>query len=358
MSIHFFTLQVKEITRETSDCVSIAFTVPEDLKDKFRFQAGQYLNLRAVIDGSEVRRSYSICKAPFEQELRVAVKKTPGGVFSTYANEGLKQGDVLEVMPPQGKFTCGTATQQQKHYVAIAAGSGITPVISIIKQVLHDEPLSSFTLVYGNRNRHSVIFFEELEALKNKYMNRFSLIHVFSREKTDTGISFGRIDREKLEALDRLIDYSTAGELFICGPEELILTAKDYFEQRGFNRQQIHFELFTTGASKKPTATTAQSQPGGPASHITIQLDGRTFSFDIPMSSDTTILDAAAAQGADVPYACKGGVCCTCKAKLLEGEVSMDVHWGLDHEEIEQGYILTCQAHPKTETVVVDFDVK
>lgn len=358
MSSRFFPLPVKEITRETPDCVSIAFTVPEEWKELFRFQAGQYLNLRTVIDGAEIRRSYSICKAPFEQELRVAVKKTPGGLFSTFANDHLRAGTVLEVMPPQGKFTCSITPGQKKHYVAIAAGSGITPVISIIKQVLYEEPFSSFTLVYGNRNRHSVIFFEELEALKNKFMKRFSLIHVFSREKTDTGISFGRIDRDKLLALDRLIDYNTADELFICGPEELILTAKDFFEQRGFNRQHIHFELFTTGAAKKqPTATTS-SQPGGPASHITVQLDGRTFSFDIPLSSDTTILDAAAAQGADVPYACKGGVCCTCKAKLLEGEVSMDVHWGLDHEEIEQGYILTCQAHPKTETVVVDFDVK
>lgn len=358
MSSRFFPLPVKDITRETPDCVSIAFTVPDEWKELFRYQAGQYLNLCVVIDGAEVRRSYSICKAPFEQELRVAVKKTIGGLFSTYANDQLLAGTVLEVMPPQGKFTCSIKAGQKKHYVAFAAGSGITPVISIIKQVLHEEPLSSFTLVYGNRNRHSVIFFEELEALKNKYMNRFSLIHVFSREKTDSSISFGRIDRDKLNALDRLIDYSTADELFICGPEELILTAKDFFEQRGFNRQHIHFELFTTGGAKKQHTTTTQSQSGGPASHITVQLDGRSFSFDIPFSSDTTILDAAAAQGADVPYACKGGVCCTCKAKLLEGEVSMDVHWGLDHEEIEQGYILTCQAHPKTEIVVVDYDVK
>jgi ring-1,2-phenylacetyl-CoA epoxidase subunit PaaE len=358
MSSRFFPLQVKEVTRETPDCVSISFHVPADLQDSFRFQPGQYLNIRTTIDGTEVRRSYSICKAPFEEELRVAVKKTPGGFFSTFANEQLKPGDTLELMPPQGKFTCSTRAQEQRSYLAIAAGSGITPVISIIKQVLHDEPLSSFTLVYGNRTRHSVIFFEELEALKNQYINRFSLIHILSREKTEAGISFGRVDALKLESLDRLVHYNTTDEIFICGPEELIHTARNFFEQRGFDRKHIHFELFSTGSAKKSTTTTVSAAAGTPASHITVQLDGRSFSFDIPLNSDTTLLDAAAAQGADVPYACKGGVCCTCKAKLLEGEVSMDVHWGLEPEEIEQGYILTCQAHPKTEKVVVDFDVK
>ena len=358
MSSHFYPLTVKDIRKETSECISIAFDIPSHLSEIFQFQQGQHINLKTVVNGNEVRRSYSICSAPYEKELRVAVKQQVNGLFSQFANTHLQKGDILEVMPPQGKFYTPLQASAKKTYLAIAAGSGITPVLSIIKETLLQEPKSEFTLVYGNRSRNSVIFFEELEALKNKYINRFNLIHILSREKTDVQLNFGRIDEQKLKELSRLIDYSTTDAFFICGPEELIFCAKDFLEQEGVDSKKIHFELFGTKSKAQQPHNSPAVAAGSPASHITVQLDGRTFSFDIPFNSDTTILDAAAQQGADVPYSCKGGVCCTCKARLLEGEVSMDVHWGLEEEEIQQGYILTCQSHPKTEKIVVDFDVK
>ena len=309
-------------------------------------------------DGEEVRRSYSICAAPFENELKVAVKKVEGGKFSCYANDILKEGDELEVLPPTGKFNTKLQTENKKQYLAFAAGSGITPIISIIKTTLQAEPLSSFTLVLGNRSRSTIIFFEELEGIKNKYLQRFNFINILSREKTDAPINSGRIDKEKMSALNKLVDYISVDEYFICGPEEMIFCVKDFLEHEGIDNKKIHFELFTTPGQKKATdnrrpnteSTTSKSK-------ITVKLDGRSFDFDLGFDNDS-ILDAALKQGADLPFACKGGVCCTCKAKLLEGEVEMDVNWGLEHEEVEQGFILTCQSHPVTEKVVVDFDIK
>lgn len=360
MSIHFHPLAVKEIRRETADCVSVAFEIPDSLKKDFAFRQGQSLTIRAMINGGEVRRTYSLCSCPLDQEWRVAIKKVEGGIFSTYANEKLKKGDILEVMEPVGKFYTELDPAHHKHYLAFAAGSGITPVLSIIKTTLATEPHSQFTLVYGNRSRQSVIFFEELEGLKNKYMERFSLVHVLSRERTEASLNAGRIDRDKLKALEPLVPYATADEFFLCGPEEMIFCVKDFLEARGIDKKKIHFELFSTAGEKKnkPGAGRPVSGVTGAQTHITVKLDGRSFDFSIPLYADTTILDAALQQGADLPYACKGGMCCTCKARLLEGEVSMDVHWGLEEEEVEKGFILACQSHPKTEKVVVDFDIK
>lgn len=360
MSIHFHALKVKEVKKETSDCVSVLFDVPEHLKEEFQFTQGQSLTMRTTINGEEVRRTYSICSSPMEQQLKVAIKKVQGGAFSLFANEQLKQNDVLEVMPPIGRFYTTLNAANTKHYVGFAAGSGITPLLSIIKTTLAAEPQSSFTLVYGNKTRSSIIFFEELEGLKNKYINRFNLIHILSRERTDADLNFGRITKEKCNDLfSKLLDIKTVDEFFICGPEEMIFSVKDFLESKGIAEKKIHFELFTTPGQKKATSHKPQAaSEEGAKSNISIKLDGRSFDFSIPINSDTTILDAAMQQGADVPYACKGGVCCTCKARLLEGEVKMDVHWGLEEEEIEQGYILTCQSHPVTEKVTVDFDVK
>lgn len=360
MSIHFHKLTVKEIRQETPECVSVLFDVPAALSSQFNFSQGQSLTMRAMLNGEEVRRTYSICSSPLEKQLKVAIKKVEGGLFSGYANSLLKKGDVLEVMPPVGKFYTHLNPAHQKEYVAIAAGSGITPVLSLIKTTLAAEPDSTFTLIYGNKNRGSIIFFEELEAIKNKYMQRFSLIHVLSREKTEVPLHFGRIDAAKMDSLSRLVDFTTADEFFICGPEEMIFAAKEYLEKKGVEKKKIHFELFTSPGQTKSTLKNQNSKTegSGTSSKITIRLDGRSFDFDLPLSSDTTILDAALKEGADLPYACKGGMCCTCKAKLLEGEVMMDVHWGLEEEEVEKGYILTCQSHPKTEKIVVDFDAK
>ncbi len=359
MSIHFHPLTVKEVRKETADCVSVTFEIPEALKTKFSYKQGQSLTMRATIRNEEIRRTYSICSSPLDNEWRVAVKKVDGGLFSTFANEQLNKGDVLDVMEPVGKFYTELSPAHKKNYLAFAAGSGITPVLSVIKTTLRTEPGGSFTLVYGNKSRSSIIFFEELEGLKNKFLQRFNLINILSRERTDSLINFGRINTDKLHELEKLLDYSSFDEVFICGPEEMIFCAKDFLEAKGLDKKKIHFELFTSPGQKKSGVVSRESGvESGPKSRIAVKVDGRSFEFDLSLTSETTILDAALKQGADLPFACKGGMCCTCKARLLQGEVSMDVHWGLEEEEIEKGYILTCQSHPKTEKVVVDFDVK
>jgi ring-1,2-phenylacetyl-CoA epoxidase subunit PaaE len=364
MSIHFHPLKIKEIKKETIDCISVLFEIPDELTKSFAFQQGQSLTMRSTINGEEVRRTYSLCSSPLDKEWRVAIKKVDGGLFSTFANDSLKTGDVMEVMEPVGKFYTELNPANKKNYLAFAAGSGITPVLSIIKTTLRTEPNSTFTLVYGNKSRASIIFFEELEGLKNKFIDRFSFINILSRERTESAINSGRINVDKLNELAKLVDYASTDEVFICGPEEMIFCIKDYLQQKGINEKKIHFELFTSSTPKKSKIKSRwlSGQKSkielGPASKISVKVDGRSFDFDLALSDETTILDAALKQGADLPYACKGGMCCTCKARLLEGEVEMDVHWGLEHEEIEKGFILTCQSHPKTEKVVVDYDIK
>jgi ring-1,2-phenylacetyl-CoA epoxidase subunit PaaE len=357
MSLHFEKIRVKEVRKEIAHCVSIAFDIPPSLFADFAYQAGQYITIRAFINGEEVRRSYSLCSSPLEDEWRVAVKKVDGGVFSTFANEQLKAGDMLELMPPMGNFHTAFNPAQKKHYIGIAAGSGITPVISIIKTVLLTEPTSSFTLVYGNRNRPSIIFKEALEALKNKYIHRFNIIHVLSREMTDATLNHGRINGEKCAYLFEKALNIHADEFFICGPEGMTLEVRDFLQQHAVNKEKIHIELFTTGNEKAKQRIEKITTDEEPKSSITIKLDGISLDFDLAFD-DEPILDAAMHHGADVPYSCKSGVCCTCRAKLLEGEVEMEVCYGLEPEEIKEGYILTCQSHPKTARVVVDYDAK
>jgi len=359
MSVHFEKVRIKKINRETPDCVSVVFDIPEEQRKNFLYKHGQHLTMRTFINGEEVRRSYSLCSSPLDNEWRVAVKKVEGGLFSSHANDNLKPGDFIELMPPMGHFFSELSAENKKSYVVFAAGSGITPVLSIIKTILATEPKSSITLVYGNRNRASIIFKEELEALKNKYMNRLSIIFTLSREKTDAEINHGRIDKKKCEALFAKAVDINADEFFLCGPEEMIFTVKEFLESRSVDPKKIHFELFTTDGIKRSKTKAEKKQTDSSAkSHVTVKLDGVAFDFDVDFNSDDAILDAAIKKGADLPYSCKGGVCCTCKARLTEGEVTMDVHWGLEPEEIEQGYILTCQSHPVTEKVVIDFDIK
>ena len=358
--IHFHSLQVKKLTQETEDCVSISFRVPEELKDTFRFIQGQNLTIKKIINGEEVRRNYSICSSPLDGELKVAVKKMEGGIFSTYANEELREGDYLETLPPTGTFYTELKKENKKNYVAFAAGSGITPLLSIIKTTLATELKSSFTLVYGNRTKASIIFKEELEALKDKYLTRFRVYHILSREKTDLPLTSGRIDQGKCALyFDKLISLKNTDEIFICGPEELIFCVRDFLLEKNFPKEHIHFELFTIPGQKKSTVDTEKIEVDeeGERAKVSVKLDGILFDFDLAYNGHS-ILDAALKQGADLPYACKGGVCCTCKAKLQQGEVEMDVNWGLEQDEIDRGFILTCQSHPRTETVVVDFDVK
>jgi ring-1,2-phenylacetyl-CoA epoxidase subunit PaaE len=354
----FYPLTVSNIRQETPDCVSVAFEVPSDHSSEFTFVPGQYLTFKYMHEGEELRRSYSICSAPYENELRVAIKKVEGGIFSTYANEQLTEGTVLEAMPPMGNFVNDISKAGRHTYVAFGAGSGITPIISIIKTVLKNEDESTFTLVYGNQSFSSIIFREEIEALKNKYLNRFQVIHILSRERLESELNYGRIDTEKCDALCKsLVSLEALDKAFICGPEQMIHAVKDYLMDHGLDKSKVKFELFTS-ATKIGYKTTASAEKVDESElcDITIKVDDRTVDFKLAHEG-FTILDAALAKGADLPYACKGGVCCTCKAKLIEGEVEMDVNYALEDDEVENGYILTCQSHPKSKKVVVDFDV-
>lgn len=363
MATHFHTLTIAAVQKETPECISVLFQVPEALRETYNFKQGQNITLKAILDGEEVRRSYSICSSPFENELKVAIKAVEAGKFSSWANLRLKKGDEVEVLPPTGRFFTPLNPAHTKHYLAFAAGSGITPILSIIKATLAIEPNSRFTLIYGNRNRASIIFKEQLEGLKNRYMNRFTLHHILSREKTDAPVNHGRIDAEKCRQLQKLVHYSQMDEIFICGPETMIFSVKEWLEATGIDKKKIHFELFTTpatGDTQKLTQTPASDllpPTSGKSSRITVRLDGIAFDFDLAYNGQP-ILDAALQQGADLPFACKGGVCATCRAKLVEGEVEMDINYALEPEEIEQGYILTCQSHPRTNKVVVDFDAR
>jgi ring-1,2-phenylacetyl-CoA epoxidase subunit PaaE len=360
-ALRFYQLLVKEVRSETADCISVSLAVPEELTAAFRFLPGQYLTFRKFIDGAELRRSYSICSSPNEGDLRVAIKKVENGKFSTYANEQLKAGDVLEVMPPMGNFTPRTEETGPKNYLAFVAGSGITPAMSILKWAMEKDSDSTFTLVYGNRSRNSIIFREAIEALKNKYMLRLRLYHVLSREYMDIPLFSGRLSAGKCaEFCEKLIDVNTIDETFICGPEEMILSVKQQLQDQGMPAAKIHIELFTSPdqpKAKHDKWVSAHKADEGAKSRVSITLDGATFDMDIPFNGES-ILDAALRNGADLPYACKGGVCCTCRALVTEGEVEMEVNYALEHDEVEKGYVLTCQAHPRTERVVIDFDAR
>lgn len=355
MAIHFHQLSIKDIRKETDECVSIAFEIPAEVEKDFQFIPGQNVTLRKVFNGEEIRRSYSICSCPSENELRVAVKKVVGGIFSTFANEELKKGDVLEVLPPTGNFYTQILSSQKKNYVFIAAGSGITPVISLVKTILATEKESQITLLYGNKGIGSIIFKEQLEALKDKYLDRFNLHHVFSRETTETDFNSGRIDAAKMNQLSPMINLNSVDNFFICGPEPLIFTVKDFLLSQGIDADKIHFELFTTPTKEHTKIYEAVNPIEEEGSNITMRIDGRSFEFKLEYNGKT-ILDAGLDHGADLPFACKGGVCCTCKAKLIEGEVEMEANYGLEKSELKAGFILTCQSHPRTEKVVVDYD--
>lgn len=352
----FYPLKISEIRRESPECVSIAFEVPPSLHQTFHFTQGQYLTLRTELQGQEVRRSYSLCSSPLDQEWRVAVKKVDGGQFSTFANDQLTTGSQLEVSPPDGRFFPeSVAPNSVRHYVLMAAGSGITPVMSILKTVLRQSPESRVTLIYGNKRSASIIFREEIEGLKNRYLDRLQVVHVLSRERPDAAWQHGRINQNLLQQMaENLPELLEGDQYFICGPEEMIHCVREELEKKGISKSKIHFELFGTNQSNAHRNNAATSDRV--VSHAEIQLDG--LRFDLPIHEGEAILDAALAAGADLPFACRGGVCCTCRAKLEEGTVEMDVNYALDESEVEAGFILTCQSHPKTPKLKVNFDIK
>ena len=357
----FYPLRIAEITPETDAAVCIRFDVPADLADRFRFTQGQYLTLQARIDDQEIRRSYSICSGVNEDRLEVAIKRMKGGVFSTFANDKLAAGDVIEVMPPQGTFYTKLGPDNSKSYMCIAAGSGITPILSIIKSILSTEPMSRVTLIYGNSRSSTIMFRDKLGFIKNRYMDRFDWINVMSREEQDAEVLYGRINNRKGGELQqkRLIDLASVDEFFLCGPESMISEVSRGLRAEGIDESHIHYELFYSSAEDAQAVIEKHHaramQYAGHVSDVTVNADGRAISFELSTEGEN-ILDAALSNGADLPFSCKGGVCATCKARLLEGKVDMDLNHALSKEELAQGMILTCQAHPVTDKVVVDFD--
>lgn len=354
----FFPLKVSEVKRETNDTVILSFEIPTEIANDFKYKQGQYLTFRIKIGNEELRRSYSLCSSPFEKSaLKVAVKEVPGGKMSSFINKSLKVGDTIDTLPPAGNFLTELNAANSKHYVAFAAGSGITPVFSILKSVLIAEPKSRFTLVYANRNKSSIILNNDIQELVNKYADRFNLVNVFSADNSELEILKGRLDKNSIPPIVKQFNLLSGDEYFICGPEEMILSVSDFLTKEGKNKSNIHFELFTTPVNlKSSTETTNQTEDFKGESKVKVIIDGIETSFTLN-AGGINILDAAMNAGADAPFSCKGAVCCTCKAKVIEGKVSMDMNYSLTDNEVANGYILTCQAHPQSSDIVIDYDV-
>jgi ring-1,2-phenylacetyl-CoA epoxidase subunit PaaE len=352
----FHDLRVRRIEPDTAEAVIVSFEVPEALREVFGFTQGQYLTLRKTVDGQDLRRSYSICAGVDDGELRVGVRKVSGGQFSNWINQHLKPGDTLDVMAPQGRFFVPIEAQARRHHVGIAGGSGITPILSIMKTVLAREPRSNFTLVYGNRALRSTMFKEELEDLKNKYLTRLVLIHVFSDEPTDAPINMGVMNRDKLaEMLCSVLPPSRIDHVYVCGPYQMNDEAEAALLAAGVPEERIHIERFGI-APQAGGAVVHQALPGdAEAARIVIVRDGLRREIDFH-KDQPSILDAASAAGLEVPFSCTSGVCGTCRAKLVEGEVRMERNFALDKAEVANGFVLTCQAHPLSERVVLSFD--
>ena len=357
MTPQFHRLTVAEVRRETPDSVSIRFAVPPALAEAYRFLPGQHVTVKLRLGGEEVRRSYSICSGLDEGELRIAVKRQEGGAFSSYANERLRPGNALEVMTPTGHFTAPLDPGAARLYLGIAAGSGITPLLSIIKTVLAREPESRFFLLYGNRTTQSIMFREALEALKDRFLDRLSVTHVLSREAQDLPALGGRIDAEKLTLFLRAaIPVAAIGHAFLCGPPELLRSAEETLRALGLPAERLHLERFTVDGAPPPQRP-APRAPGmaRPAiAEAEAVLDGRSHHF--PIGEGETVIDAALAAGLELPYSCRGGMCCTCRAKLVEGQVEMEHNYSLEPWELQAGYVLTCQSHPKTKKIRLDYD--
>jgi ring-1,2-phenylacetyl-CoA epoxidase subunit PaaE len=356
MAEHFYTLRVAEIVPETDEANSIRFEVPEEHKEAFRFKAGQHLSVRADIGGEEVRRNYSLCVAPDEGQLKVTVKRIAGGVFSNWVGDNLKAGDTLDVMAPHGSFTVEFDPTKANRYVAFAGGSGITPVMSLIKTALSIEPESRFTLFYGNRDSNSVIFLEQLAALKDRYLGRLELYHFLSDEEGDVDLFNGMLDRETCdEALDHLVNDAKAIDAwFICGPGPMMDAAEAALTDRGVAKDRVHIERFLAGRpSAALAAQMAQLQEKAAGLTLSVTLDGRTRKVEF---TEANILDSAREAGLPAPFACKAGVCATCRARVTKGKVEMAARYGLTDEEVAAGYVLTCQSVPVGEGVAVDYD--
>ena len=364
VSSRFHDLRIARVSPEAAGSVAIAFAVPEELIEKFDFQPGQYLTLRSKIDGADVRRSYSICSTHShlrrKRELVVGIRPMQGGVFSNWAAGSLKAGDTLAVMPPEGRFV--SKRPRALHRVAFAAGSGITPILSIMASTLEDQPESKFTLVYGNRSMNSVMFNEALQDLKDRFADRLTLIHIFSRQAQEVDLLEGRIDAAKVQhIIDKLLPVASMDEVFVCGPEAMIEATEKALLDAGVPAKQVHTERFTsptletlTPEARQAAVANSMKLPAGGQVSLTVVLDGKAH--QIKMNPDEHVLDVAMASGLDLPYSCKGGVCATCRCKVIEGTVAMDKNFGLEAWETEKGFVLSCQARPTSEQVTVSYD--
>ena len=356
MAEHFHALRVAEIVPETADANSIRFEIPSELRERFAFKAGQHLTLRATIDGEEVRRNYSLCTAPDENDWMVTVKRIGGGLFSNWVGDSLKAGDTVDVMPPHGSFTTEFGPAKARHLVGIAGGSGITPVISLIKTVLRSEPESRFTLLYGNRDSSSVIFLEALAGLKDKHLGRMEIYHFLDAEDQDIALFNGMLNRERLDqVLPALVpDAAEVDGWFICGPGPMMDAAEGVLLDRNITKERIHIERFTADRPAEAVAREiAELQTKAEGVTMSVTLDGRTRR--VPFTAGN-ILDSARASGLPAPFACKAGVCATCRARVTKGKVEMAARYGLTDEEVADGYVLTCQSVPLGDGVAVDYD--
>ena len=354
----FHKIKVKEVYKETSDCSVITFDVPENLAEKFQFRQGQHLTLKADINGEDTRRSYSLCSSPVDKQWQVAVKTIPEGVFSTFVNSTLKSGDTLEIMEPSGMFGVEADPDKAKNYLFFAAGSGITPVLSMIKTHLALEPNSTCKLFYVNRTAKSIIFKEALEQLRNQYFGRLEIYYFLTKERRDIELFNGRFNDEKMGILTKnFIDIPDTSEVFLCGPEIMVDYVSDYLIKAGLPKELIHFELFVTGLSEEDIKRSERlAKQNVEGVEVTIVDAGKEFQFTMTKDFDN-ILDAALAAGADLPFACKGGVCSTCKCQIVEGSVEMKINYALSDKEVGQNLVLSCQAVPTSKKVTVDFDV-
>jgi ring-1,2-phenylacetyl-CoA epoxidase subunit PaaE len=355
----FHELPVRAVDRLTDDAVAITFDVPEPLREHFAFRAGQHLTVRRLVDGEDVRRSYSICSAPAalaeHGTLRIGVKQIPGGAFSAFAASDLRPGDTVQVLAPLGHFTTDFDAGRGRHYAALVAGSGITPVLSLVATALTVEPASRFTLLFGNRSAATVMFAEELADLKDRYPDRLHLVHVFSREPQGSPLLSGRLDADRFGALlDVLVDPATVDEWFLCGPQGMVLDAREVLGARGVADARVHTELFHVADAPEPPAPATAGEPAGEVT-VTVLLDGRAST--VTMGRGERVLDAALRVRPELPFACRGGVCSTCRAKLVSGQVTMARNYALEPDELAAGYVLTCQSSPTTEELTVDYDV-
>ncbi|MES2957277.1 MAG: 1,2-phenylacetyl-CoA epoxidase subunit PaaE [Pseudomonadota bacterium] len=352
----FYPLQVASIRQETRDTIIATLAVPPTMRARFAFTQGQHLTLRARVNDEELRRSYSICSATQDGDLRVAIKRTAGGRFSCWANDTLKAGVTIDVMPPAGHFNLPLVPERARRYLGVAAGSGITPIFSIVKTTLAAEPASTFTLVYGNRSSSTVIFREELADLKDLYRDRLNIVHVMSREQQDIDLFNGRITREKCDELfERWINVHAHDAAFVCGPGAMMSAVSEALQARGMPKAAIKVELFAASIPKSEHIQHQRPVVGRQECDVTVIIDGSHRSYT--MAKDTeSVLDAGLKQGIDIRYSCKGGVCSTCRCKVLEGKVEMDANYALEDYEIARGFILSCQAFPVTDRIVLDFD--